>query len=73
MYLLRSNRRSKSKRWIYTVGGVIAVTVIGSIVGIVIWQTQKGDGTGPEPEIYPGEFSSAAVSCDAPYCAEIGK
>jgi hypothetical protein len=64
----------KSRRWKLTVGGVIFAAVIGTTVGIVLRQThdkEEGPIVAKEPNY--GEYSSAAVSCDAPLCAQIGK
>lgn len=62
-----------------------ALAVVGVTAGIVLWQDLKADDdnndqvTVDPPQMPPpseselGQYSQAAVSCDAPVCAQIGK
>lgn len=54
--------------------GVVLATLTA---GIVLWQTLEPINTlpkFPDPSSSPmGSYATAAVSCDAPLCADIGK
>lgn len=69
LFLVSFCFRSWTKKFII----LITILVVGSIVGLaaafIVWQVTIDDTILP----IDGVFDHAAVSCDSPYCAAIGK
>jgi len=69
MTIVTNQKRKCSRQCLSTIFAIVLLCIVGLTVAFVLWETRSFPNQNHSSSY--GEYSHAAVSCDAPYCSGI--